>query len=101
MLWQQTEPQPGRFDASDTRNIVFTPPRNYTDGSLSYRITIRSREANAAAVVVNVTVANETDPTKKSLEYLAQFTAQTQQTEAAQSGDIPLLQGAEEAESEP
>ena len=96
-FWRETVPETGSFNASDKGDVYFSPPRNYTDGSLSYRITIRSREANAASVVVNVTVANETDPIPKELEYLAQ----TQQAEPAQSSRIPLLHGASETESEP
>ena len=62
------EPQTGALEAEDPANVTFAPPRNYTDGDMGYRLTVRSREAPAAAVVLNITVKNEADPTKKTIE---------------------------------
>ena len=78
-IWRETQPQPGRFDTSDPARIVFTPPCNYTESSLCYRVTIRSREATALSIVVNVTVSNETDPTKKTIEDFMQEMLRIQQ----------------------
>lgn len=67
-IWASVEPQTGKLEAENPANVTFTPPRNYTDGDMGYRLTIRSREASAAAVVLNITVKNEADPTKKTIE---------------------------------
>ena len=67
------------LDAADPTKVTFTPPRNYTDGDIGYRLTIRSKEAPAAAVILNVTVKNETDPTKKTMEDFMQELIKMQQ----------------------
>lgn len=71
-IWASVEPQSGSLDAGDPASVTFTPPRNYTDGDLGYRLTISSKEAPAAAVVLNIVVKNETDPTRKTMEDLMQ-----------------------------
>lgn len=78
-IWASAQPQPGSLDANDPANVTFTPPRNYTDGDLGYRLTISSKEAPAAGVVLNIVVKNETDPTKKTLEDFMQELLRAQQ----------------------
>ena len=68
---------------------TFTPPRNYTDGDLGYRLTIYSREAPAAAVTLNIVVKNETDPTKKTLEDFMQEMLRMQQGGSGETGGTP------------
>ena len=78
-LWASVQLQPGSLDTNDPGNVVFLPPRNYTDGDLGYRLTIYSKESSAASVVLNITVKNETDPTKKTMEDLMQEMLRMQQ----------------------
>ncbi len=66
-------------EVDDPGNVVFLPPRNYTDGDLGYRLTVYSKESSAAAVVLNITVKNEVDPTKKTIEDFMQEMIRIQQ----------------------
>ena len=89
-IWEAAEVQSGSLDAGNPASVTFTPPRNYTDGDLGYRLTISSKEAPAAAVVLNIVVKNETDPTKKTMEDFMQEMLRMQQENArAETGENP------------
>lgn len=79
------------IDAGDV--IQFTPPRNFTGSSVSYRITVYSTENASARYVLNITVTNEPDPTTKTLEQLNQemADAQTSQADAQNENNENLL----------
>ena len=69
-IWNSAQLQPGTFETG-TNVITFTPPRNYTDKSMSYQIKLQSVENGTSTLVINVTVENETDPVAQQLEELA------------------------------
>ena len=89
-IWAAARVQSGSLNADDPANVTFTPPRNYTDGDLGYRLTIYSREAPAAAVTLNIVVKNETDPTKKTLEdFMQEMLRMQQQGGSGETGGTP------------
>ena len=65
--WQVQESYDERNAAYTTEYIRFLPPRNYTASVINYRITVTSRENNAATVMVNLSVPPETDPVPQML----------------------------------
>ena len=50
----------GSYNVTES-GLVFRAPRNYTGGSLHYRITITSKESAEGSIVVDLTVRNEED----------------------------------------
>lgn len=86
-IWRAAELSTGSFQ-TDRTPYVFTPPRNYTNGSLSYRIVVSSNESGAAAVTVNVTVRSEADPIQAAIDDLrARQELEAQQSAQSQSAN--------------
>ena len=50
----------GSYNVTES-GLVFRAPRNYTGGSLHYRITITAKESAEGSIVVDLTVRNEED----------------------------------------
>ncbi|MBQ9719641.1 MAG: hypothetical protein IJV64_02995 [Oscillospiraceae bacterium] len=50
----------GSYNVTES-GLVFRAPRNYTGGSLHYRITITAKESAEGSIVVDLTVKNEED----------------------------------------
>ena len=50
----------GSYNVTES-GLVFRAPRNYTGGSLHYRITITAKESTEGSIVVDLTVKNEED----------------------------------------
>ena len=50
----------GSYNVTES-GLVFRAPRNYTGGSLHYRITITAKESTEGSIVVDLTVRNEED----------------------------------------
>lgn len=71
-VWSSVEPDDGYWEVKDTYDavanrtytdaIVFIPPHNYTGASVSYRITLTSRENSESTAYVTVTIPSETNP---------------------------------------
>lgn len=70
-LWSSVKLQNGAFTYDD-ETVKFTPPRNYTENIMSYRIVIASKEAENACVTINVHVRNEENPVIAELERIEQ-----------------------------
>ena len=52
----------------ESNDLVFAPPRNYTGSSIVYRLTVSSKEIEAAAFSVDIIVRSEPDPLPAALE---------------------------------
>lgn len=60
--WQVIESSDPVSGRTDTDAIIFVPPHNYTSSAMSYRITLSSRENDAATVYVTLSVPPESNP---------------------------------------
>ncbi len=69
-VWRSVVPDNGTWEVRetvtgarrDTDSIVFLPPHNYTGATMYYRITMTSRENDAAFITINLTVPSEVNP---------------------------------------
>ena len=71
-IWNAVQPQTGSFDVGE-EEIVFAPPRNYTDKSMVYQIRVASSESASTEMMIIITVKNESDPVAKQLEELSKI----------------------------
>ena len=83
-VWRGVQPDTGSW-SRDGETWVFTPPRNYTGGSMSYRIVVASVEAEGSSVTLDVTVTSESDPVAKELDYARTRAAERTAAEAAEA----------------
>ena len=69
-IWNAVQLQTGSFDVGE-KEITFTPPRNYTDKSMQYKIKVASSESASSSIVINIAVKNESNPVTEQLEALS------------------------------
>ena len=60
--WEVTESYDPLSETASTDSILFIPPHNYTSATITYRITLTSRENGAAVACVNLSVPTEINP---------------------------------------
>lgn len=66
--WELKESYDALSGVTSTDSILFLPPHNYTDATITYRLTLTSHENSAVTVWVNIPVLPELNPVDQLIE---------------------------------